>query len=192
MGVRLNETNVAEAAAMLRFKQVDLQTGAVSTLTGTWTRHGTGRTSYPATSQTRIRMGKPFGNGSAKGDQAFKVANFAVSTLRADYTLPTDAEIELFINDPNKWRIDYRVGTTQRFPHHSTNNGLYSYDSYQGYMSQQWSFGDHQLPTSTGAIHETFPSLENGFRAVGPNVGKASITNGTASDIENVTIPGLS
>ena len=190
-GVRLNETSVAEAAAMLRFKQVDLLTGAVSTLTGTWTQHGTGRTSYPATSQTRIRMGKPSGGTSAKGDQAFKIANFAVSTLRADHTLPTDAEIELFINDPNKWRIDYRVGTQQRFPHHSNSNPLYAYDSYQGYMSQHWSFGDHQLSTSIGAIHETFPALENGFRAVGPNVGKASITNGTASDIVNVIIPGL-
>jgi len=70
-GWRGNETTVAEAAAMLRFKQVDLLTGAVSTLTGTWTRHGTGRTSYPTTSQTRIRMGKPAGTGSAKSDQAF-------------------------------------------------------------------------------------------------------------------------
>ena len=191
-GVRLNETNVAEAAAMLRFKQVDLQTGAVSTLTGTWTQHGTGRTTYPGVSQTRIRMGKPSGSTSAKGDQAFKIANFATASIRTNYTLPTDAEIELFINDPNKWRTDYRVGTQQRFPHHGNNNGIYDYDSYEGYMSQQWSFGDHQLSTSIGAIHETFPSLENGFRAVGPNVGKASITNGTANDIENVTIPGLS
>jgi hypothetical protein len=191
-GVRLNETNVAEAAAMLRFKQVDLQTGAVSTLTGTWTQHGTGRTTYPGVSQTRIRMGKPSGSTSAKGDQAFKIANFATASIRTNYTLPTDAEIELFINDPNKWRTDYRVGTQQRFPHHGNNNGLYSYDSYQGYMSQHWSFGDHQLSTSIGAVHETFPALENGFRAVGPNVGKASITNGTASDSINVVIPGLS
>jgi len=191
-GVRLNETSVAEAAAMLRFKQVNLLTGAVSTLTGTWTQHGTGRTSYPSSSQTRIRMGKPAGTGSAKADQAFKIANFAVASVRTNYTLPTDAEIELFINDPNKWRTDYRVGTQQRFPHHSNNNPLYAYDSYQGYMSQHWSFGDHQLSTSIGAIHETFPALENGFRAVGPNVGKATITNGTASDSINVTIPGLS
>ncbi len=191
-GVRLNETNVAEAAAMLRFKQVNLLTGAVSTLTGTWTQHGTGRTTYPGVSQTRIRMGKPSGSTSAKGDQAFKIANFATASIRTNYTLPTDAEIELFINDPNKWRTDYRVGTQQRFPHHGDNNGLYAYDSYQGYMSQHWSFGDHQLSTSIGAVHETFPLLENGFRAVGPNVGKASITNGTASDSVNVIIPGLS
>jgi hypothetical protein len=191
-GVRLNETNVAEAAAMLRFKQVDLQTGAVSTLTGTWTQHGTGSTTSAVVSQTRIRMGKPSGSTSAKADQDFKIANFVVSSVRADYTLPTDAEIELFINDPNKWRTDYRVGTQQRFPHHSTSQGLYDYDSYNGYMTQQWSFGDHQLPLAGLVTHETFPSLENGFRAVGPNVGKASITNGTASDSINVTIPGLS
>jgi len=48
------------------------------------------------------------------------------------------------------------------------------------------------LSTTIGAVHETFPALENGFRAVGPNVGKASITNGTASDSINVIIPGLS
>ena len=84
------------------------------------------------------------------------------------------------------------VGTQQRFPHHSANNGLYAYDSYQAYMSQHWSFGDHQLSTSIGAVHEAFPALENGFHAVGPNVGRATITNGTASDSINVTIPGLS
>ena len=190
-GVRLNETSVAEAAAMLRFKQVDLLTGAVSTLTGTWTQHGTGRTSLQSQSM-RIRMGRPSGVNNAKADQAFKIANWATSTLKVNDALPTDAEIELFINDPNKWRTDYMVGTQQRFPHHSTGNGLYAYDSYQAYMSQHWSFGDHQLSTSIGAVHETFPALENGFHAVGPNVGKASITNGTASDSINVTIPGLS
>ena len=39
-----------------------------------------------------------------------KVASMVVTTLRSNFAMPTDAEIELMITDPKKWEDDYRVG----------------------------------------------------------------------------------
>ena len=52
-----------------------------------------------------------------------KVASFVTTTLRRGVAMPTVAEIEMMITDPNRWLNDYKVGNTFRLPmelHHLT------------------------------------------------------------------------
>lgn len=111
-----------------------------------------------------------------------KVASMVVTGLRRDYSMPTDAEIELMIADPLKWEDDYRVGQTVRRNNSGANT---TYDVTNGkYGTQIWLMGDGTSDSySNGIRNEVDPTDQNYVRL--------QLNSMVANDIQTVNIIGL-
>jgi hypothetical protein len=125
--------------------------------------------------------------GGRGGNRSFhgKVASMVITTLRADFAMPTDAEIELMITDPKKWEDDYRVGQFVRWVS-STSITTYNPSNYTyGYGNTQiWLMGDGSSDSyANGIRNEVYPSDQN--------YTKLNMISMVSNDIENVTIAGL-
>jgi len=114
-----------------------------------------------------------------------KVASMVITTLRANYAMPTDAEIELMITDPKKWEDDYRVGQFVRWVS-STSITTYTPNNYTyGYGNTQiWLMGDGALDSyANGIRNEVYPADQN--------YTKLQLNSMVSNDIQNVNINGL-
>ncbi len=103
-----------------RIKQVNLTTGAVSDVPGSWAS-----TNYGISS---VGNGGNFYIGSSwDGQRDFdgRVYTFGLTTLKANET-PDDTEIGMFIRNPVQWVTDYKIGETYR----STGGGT-TYNNFQ-------------------------------------------------------------
>jgi len=111
-----------------------------------------------------------------------------ITTLKLNDTLPVDAETKLMITDPQKWMDDYKWGAseTYRRSHLSTNDtGFSTYSSYAYTSTQIWLMGDGGQDSYANGIRSEVMDFDQ-------NNVKLQLNNMQSSDIENVSIPGLS
>ena len=114
-----------------------------------------------------------------------KVASMVVTTLRSNFAMPTDSEIELMITDPKKWEDDYRVGQFVRWAY-STSITTYNPSSFTyGYGNTQiWLMGDGTSDSyANGIRNEVYPSDQN--------YTKLQLNSMVSNDIQTVNINGL-
>jgi hypothetical protein len=128
-----------------------------------------------------------FNIGGRGNNRSFhgKVASMVVTTLRTDFAMPTDAEIELMITDPKKWEDDYRVGQFVRWVN-STSYSSYTPSNINiGYGAVQiWLMGDGTSDSyANGIRNEVYPSDQN--------YTKLQLNSMVSNDIQTVNIVGL-
>jgi hypothetical protein len=179
-GFRPNQaqSNTTDLAANFRFKQVDLSTGTVSDISGTWAIVGDGRLNRSLNGSFFI--GRESGI-SFSSNHSLKVAATLISTLKRDFLLPDDTEISMQVRDPQQWVIDYRVGTQQRL---SYNNTPYSFNTYPERCVSLWLMGD-------GASDSYSNNIRNDVKITDQTYTMLRFQNMVSNDIENVTINGL-
>jgi hypothetical protein len=114
-----------------------------------------------------------------------KVASMVITTLRSNFAMPTDAEIELMITDPKKWEDDYRVGQFVRWANsvsittYNPSNFTYGYGN-----TQIWLMGDGTSDSyANGIRNEVYPSDQN--------YTKLQLNSMVSNDIQTVNINGL-
>jgi len=140
---------------------------------------------------TGVRMDRSFGGhltiGGRGSNRNFhgKVASMVVTTLLGNADMPTDAEIKLMLTDPIKWRDDYKIGTSYRFPHQQYAQYIFTANGgNENKATQIWLMGDG-----------TSDSYSNGIRSqVQPadqNYTKLQFNSMSSNDIETVNILGL-
>jgi len=180
-GFRPNQaqSNTTDLAANFRFKQVDLSTGTVTDITGTWTLVGDGRLNRGLNGDFYI--GRESGSQSFSSTGSLKVAATLISTLKRDFLLPDDTEISMQVRDPQQWGIDYRVGTQQRLAY---NNTPYAFNTYPERCVSLWLMGD-------GALDSYSNNLRNDVKTSDQTYTMLRLQNMVSNDIENVTITGL-
>jgi len=180
-GFRPNQaqSNTTDLAANFRFKQVDLSTGTVTDITGTWTLVGDGRLNRGLNGDFYI--GRESGSQSFSSTASLKVASTLISTLKRDFLLADDTEISMQVRDPQQWVIDYRDGTQQRLAY---NNTPYAFDTYPERCVSLWLMGD-------GALDSYSNNLRNDVKTSDQNYTMLRLQNMVSNDIENVTITGL-
>ena len=140
---------------------------------------------------TGVRMDRSFGGhltiGGRGSNRNFhgKVASMVVTTLLGNADMPTDAEIKLMLTDPIKWRDDYKIGVSYRFPHQQYAQYIFTANGgNENKATQIWLMGDG-----------TSDSYSNGIRSqVQPadqNYTKLQFNSMASNDIETVNINGL-
>ena len=179
-GFRPNQaqSTTAALATNFRFKQVDLSTGTVSDITGTWAIVGDGRLNRGINGSFYI--GREF-SATFNSNHSLKVASTLVATLKRDFLLPDDTEISMQVRDPQQWVIDYRDGTQQRI---AFNNNTYDYDTYPERCVSLWLMGD-------GASDSYSNNLRNDVKTADQNYTMLRLQNMVSNDIETVNISGL-
>jgi len=180
-GFRPNQTQSTTTALAdnFRFKQVNLSTGTVTDITGTWAIVGDGRLNRGLNGDFYI--GRESGSQSFNSNSSLKVAATLVSTLKRDFLLPDDTEISMQVRDPQQWVIDYRDGTQQRLAY---NNTPYSFDTYPERCVSLWLMGD-------GALDSYSNNLRNDVKTADQNYTMLRLQNMVSNDIETVNINGL-
>ena len=91
-----------------RIKQVNLTTGAVSDVPGSWTNSNYGINSNGTGGV--LTIGASYGDSQ---DFDGRVYTFGVTTLKNGET-PDDTEISAFIRNPVQWVTDYKIGESYR------------------------------------------------------------------------------
>ena len=179
-GFRPNQaqSTTAALASNFRFKQVDLSTGTVSDISGTWAIVGDGRLNRGLNGAFYI--GREF-DTTFNSSHSLKVAATLVSTLKRDFLLPDDTEISMQVRDPQQWVIDYRDGTQQRI---AFNNNTYYYDTYPERCVQLWLMGD-------GASDSYSNNVRNDVKTSDQNYTMLRLQSMVSADIETVNINGL-
>ena len=128
-----------------------------------------------------------FNIGGRGNNRSFhgKVASMVVTTLRTDFAMPTDAEIELMITDPKKWEDDYRVGQFVRWVS-STSITTYNPSNYTyGYGNTQiWLMGDGTSDSYANGVRNQVYPLDQ-------NYTKLQLNSIVSNDIQTVNINGL-
>ena len=181
-GFRPNQAQSTTTALAdnFRFKQVDLSTGTVTDITGTWTIVGDGRLNRGLNGDFYI--GRESGSQSFNSNSSLKVASTLISTLKRDFLLPNDTEISMQVRDPQQWVIDYRDGTQQRLAY---NNTPYAFDTYPERCVSLWLMGD-------GSLDSYSNNLRNDVKTSDQNYTMLRLQNMVSNDIVNVSITGLS
>jgi hypothetical protein len=132
--------------------------------------------------------------GSQSGSRTFygKVASMVVTTLKNNQVMPTDAEIKAIITDPKSWVADYKLGQTAMSSAGSGGStflfpsAVPTSNNYTAVRSTQvWLMGDGTNDSFSNGVRSYILPTDTG------NV-KLYTNNMTASDIENVSINGLS
>ena len=180
-GFRPNQaqSNTTDLAANFRFKQVDLSTGTVTDITGTWALVGDGRLNRSLNGDFYVGRES---DSSFNTNHSLKVAATLVSTLKRDFLLPDDTEISMQVRDPQQWVIDYRDGTQQRLAY---NNTPYSFDTYPERCVSLWLMGD-------GSLDSYSNNVRNDVKTADQNYTMLRLQNMVSNDIETVSISGLS
>ena len=179
-GFRPNQaqSTTTALATNFRFKQVDLSTGTVTDITGTWAIVGDGRLNRGLYGS--FYVGREF-DTTFSSSHSLKVASTLISTLKRDYLLPDDTEISMQVRDPQQWVIDYRDGTQQRIAY---NNNNFDYDTYPERCVQLWLMGD-------GASDSYSNNVRNDVKTADQNYTMLRLQNMVSNDIQTVNINGL-
>lgn len=116
-----------------------------------------------------------------------KVASFVTTTLRRGVAMPTTAEIETMITDPMRWLTDYKVGNDFRVPWQAGDAGwnFAINDGSSAYSTQVWLMGD-------GTSDSYSNMIRNQVQPSDQNYTKLNMISMVSSDIQTVSIPGLS
>ena len=125
------------------------------------------------------------GQGAVKSYNG-KVASMVVTSLHQDDAMPVDAEITDMITDPNKWVTDYKVGNSYRDAHSYSVNSNFQVGNYQSYSATQvWLMGDGTSDSFANGTRNLINPADASYTKLGFN-------NMVSSDIETVTVTGLS
>jgi len=81
-----------------RLKQVDLQSGIVSNISGTWAHSNYG---YTGTISVPFVIGRNVNTNYGN----FKISHLSINTLPLDSDLPDDIEINKYVLDPIAWKL---------------------------------------------------------------------------------------
>ena len=173
--------NAGETAAdRFKIQYVDLSTGAVTDVAGTWVESGTGNN---AGINGDFTMGALYSHTHVWDG---KIASCVATTNTDGYTMQ-DSEISDMVRDPMGWVNTYRVGNAWRVPDEGTNRTDFQIDhtatNVGGWATKIFLFGD--------GTNDAFPSIANQVMN-NHNSMSASAFNMTSSQVVNVTIPGLS
>ena len=118
-----------------------------------------------------------------------KVASFVATSLKQGVAMPTVAEAEMMITDPEQWMADYKVGQTYRAPQNSTTRtdwrkGNTAGGWYPAYSTQVWLMGDGTNDSYSNMIrNQVNPSDQNYTRL--------NLISMVSNDIQTVDINGL-
>jgi len=97
--------------------------------------------------------------------------------------MPSDAEITKMIKDPTGWLNDYKIGSSYRY--NVANSSNFQLTNLQSSLATQvWLMGDGTSDSFGNGIRNQVYSAEQ-------NYTKLQLTNMVASDIETVSITGL-
>jgi len=199
-GERFSGTNATAAnlsdAFDIRFMRHNYTTNQWELITGGY-GDGSGNRSTSNnwnTGSTGGRMDRAFGGFVTVGGRGSnrnwhgKVASFLVTTLLRGVAMPTDAEIEMMVTDPNQWLTDYKNGQTYRLPDSTvelTNFGFSGNGIYALRATQVWLMGD-------GSGDSYSNMIRNRVEPNDQNYTKLNLISMVSNDIQNVTINGLS
>ena len=140
---------------------------------------------------TGVRMDRTmlgdFTIGGRGANRSFhgKVASMVITTLRKNYTMPTDAEIKLMLTDPLKWEDDYKEGKTARYGYSGANFTYSSVNANSRYATQIWLMGD-------GTSDSYANGVRNQVYHYDQNYTKLQFNSMQSNDIVNININGLS
>jgi len=114
-----------------------------------------------------------------------KVASFVTTTLRRNYAMPSDAEIEFMLTDPVKWLMDYKVGQPYRTTWDNYNNASFAFnDTGSRSATQVWLMGDGSSDSYSNMIRNIVSPTDQ-------NYTKLNLLSMVSNDIQTVSIPGL-
>jgi hypothetical protein len=106
-----------------RLKQVDLATGTVSGVAGTWSHQNYG---FQGSVLGQLYVGSLFQhNENFRG----KIGAVVLTTLRSNVALPDDTEVKYMTRDPTKWVTDYKAGQPWRKPNLYTDTSNFQVNS---------------------------------------------------------------
>ena len=169
---------LANVSNAFRIKQVDLSTGTVTDVVGTWALAGTGDMMIYMRNR-KYYLGKAGSTSANPSNSLIKHASFVASLLDNGSNLPNDARISMMVRDPMQYRLDYFVGGS--FAFFDRGSGSFAYSSYAQYQLHTWLFGDGQ--------NDSFPNIKlaGGFSTS----FQLSLYNYNVTSFETVVIPGL-
>ena len=150
-----------------------------------------------ANSTTGGRMDRQFAGSSGGGSFTVggrganrnfhgKVASMVVTTLSLNVNMPSTAEIEEMLFDPEDWIDNYKVGNYFRLPWQGTNAGFTfaRNDGSSGSSTQVWLMGD-------GSNDSYSNMIRNRVQPSDQNNTKLNLISMVSNDIETVNINGL-
>ena len=115
-----------------------------------------------------------------------KVASMVVSTLKRGVLAPDSTEIEKVMTDPVGWVTDYKVGNDYRYPNTTSNYTNFQVgDTQPAQATQVWLMGD-------GTSDSYANGIRNYIQPADQNWSKLQFNSMVSSDIETVTVTGLS
>ena len=114
-----------------------------------------------------------------------KIASMVVTTLRIGQPMPDTTEVEKLLTDPAGWLTDYKVGSAFRQtdqPGDSAINFSLGLDACAR-ATYVWLMGE--------GTNDSYPTIRNQVKPNDPNYISLSMQSMVASDIETVSITGL-
>lgn len=139
---------------------------------------------------TGARMDRQFSGlftvGGRSNNRSFhgEVASMIVTTLNRDVVMPDATEVQLMMTDPDKWVTDYKVGNSYRMPLDSGTTASFARnDANSAVSTWVWLMGD--------AMMDSYPNIRNTV-SQSHTQSYLVMTNMVSSDIQNVSIHGLS
>jgi len=158
---------ISDYYSRFRIKQVNLTTGAVSDVPGSWSSTNYGISNNGAGGW--LFVGASWANSE---DFDGRVYTFGVTTLENGET-PDDNEISMFIRDPVQWVNDYKIGEPYRdFDSTTTNNNFQLNNSESAKATQVYLLfsGDDIQSTDDGIYsNNNFISARNYVQNLGGN-----------------------
>ena len=114
-----------------------------------------------------------------------RVASFVTTTLLVGVAMPTDAEIDLMVTDPNKWMDDYKVGKNWRRNEYQYTYNNWQKNQYTQYIATQvWLMGDGTNDSYSNMIRNQAGTSDQ-------NYTKLNLISMVSNDIQTVNINGL-
>lgn len=139
---------------------------------------------------TGVRMDRQFGGdltiGGRGGNRNFhgQVAAFVTTTLTRNSPMPSDAEVNKIITDPEQWLTDYKAGNSYRRPDASSNSANFTIGhEATSYSTQVWLMGD--------STNDAYAKIRNRVRVGSQNTTTLDMISMVSNDIQTISIPGL-
>ena len=132
-------------------------------------------------------VGGDFTLGGRGSNRSFhgKIASMVVTTLRRNQPMPTNAEIEMMITDPESWVDDYKVGNPYRGSDNNGDTSNFQKNHFLAYRSTQvWLMGDGTSDSYSNGVRNNVYSTDQ-------NYTKMQLNSMVSNDIETVNIAGL-
>jgi len=183
-GTRLGDSHSAsDIAAAFDIRMVNLQTGVAGSNLSTSSNWTAG--SFGGRMNREFTGDMTIGGRGANRNFHGKVAGMVITTLRLNVAMPTDAEISMMTRDPIQWLTDYKVGNDFRRPSVATDDTNFQLNNFdESYGTQVWLMGD--------GTNDAYAQIRNQVYAAEQNRTPMNMISMVSSDIQNVSINGLS